>query len=113
MYVETFQEFVQRRGCQPLQLRNRWLFPDGAQSNGSDHLDPPADPDQRAKLQHEFASSKLEMLTARYSHIRTTIAEQARWHATGHGPSPDAAFPGWRDQLEAMAAEIEDLQRQV
>lgn len=56
--MQSFDDFCARHG-QPVQLRQRYLFPDGAQSNGREHLDPPSDPRALISLQIEYLTAKL------------------------------------------------------
>ena len=107
-YIESLQEFRERQCCTPMLLRDRYLFPNGAQSDGGySHIEPPSDPTALARLQHEYTTAKLAQVIKRYNQDREAIATQAQYHAMGAGPLPP---DGWQEHLATLAKEIEELQ---
>ena len=60
MEIESFQEFIARQGVgDPLMVRNRWLFSNGAQSDGHfSHGDPPDDPTALVRLKLAFVRAE-------------------------------------------------------
>lgn len=109
-FIEDIHEFTARMKCRPTWINNRWLFPNCAQSDGHEHLDPPEDPDARNLLRVEYLKAKLESTIAQYNTDRTAIGTQAEYHARGAGPAPEA---GWREHLARLASKIERLQSQL
>ncbi len=109
-FVESIQEFTQRMGCTPLHVRNRFLYPNGGQSNGHEHIDPPQDPIDLLRLRREYVVENLFQREKRYEAERGGIAEQLRYHGMGWGPMPPE---GWEAYLEELTAEIEKLREEL
>jgi len=109
-YIESIEEFAARQRCSPLAIRDRYLFPNGAQSDGHNHFEPPNDPAALATLRHEYLTAKLRLKVKRYNADRTAISEQARYHSMGAGPMPQ---PGWKEYLIKLAEDIEEIRAQL
>ena len=109
-YHEDIHEFSARMGCTPMLIRGRYVFPNGSLSDGSTHIEPPDDAIELAKIQYEYSKAKLDAAIKIYRQNKANIKEQALWHRMGAGPSPE---PGWREHLQKLADEIDQLQTQT
>ncbi len=110
-FFEDIHEFTARQGSKPLFVGNRYLFPNGAQSDGmGNHCDPPDDPGELAQLRFEFVRAKLENAKKRYRDDYTNIKESAEFHKMGAGPGP---APGWESYLKRAAQHIQRLETQL
>jgi hypothetical protein len=58
--TESYEDFAQRHGGDPVAVAGRYLFTDGAMSNGHNHIEPPTDPRTLIMLQVEYLTSKLK-----------------------------------------------------
>lgn len=59
MPTETFEEFAKRMACEYVEIGQRFIFANGAMSNGKNHLVPPTDSSALVQLQIEFLNGKL------------------------------------------------------
>ena len=59
---KTFKQFSDKHkhGGNPVEVRGRFLFPDGAMSNGHNHIEPPDEPRALITLQIEYLQAKLQ-----------------------------------------------------
>jgi hypothetical protein len=116
-YVENFEEFKQRMGCEFVVTKRRYLFENGAQSAAGTHSEPPEDPATLVKLKHEYASVKLDRAIKRYNRMKESVAEQLSYHAAGVGPAPPEGFEqylaGLADEIMALKAEVAELTHQL
>lgn len=104
-------EFAKKQGCKPVWVLDRWIFPNGAQSDGkNNHMDPPEDPIAVLQLRRLYTRAKLEATIEHYNNDRNAINTQAYYHQLGVGPPPE---PGWESHLEKYVAEIEELQAEL
>lgn len=126
LILERFEEFRERHssGGEPILIRDRWLFPDAAQSDGNfSHTEPPEDDDSMEwlGLRLEYLQARYEQAVAAYNQLRTSINTQANWHLRGSAPSVEQVFgPDWRSELkkafreaEKLALEVESVREQI
>lgn len=109
-YVENLNEFARRQRCKPLFVNARWLFPNGAQSDGVYHYEPPTDRVELTKLRAEFEQARLDELIADYRQIYTNVKRQLEFHKRGAGPMP---AEGWEEALKELSAAIDKQQALV
>ena len=77
-FYESFDEFKSRMESDCEFIRNRYLFRNGAQSNGDfAHIEPPANPSELAKLKKEFLKFRLDLAEAEFNDMKTYVEEQA------------------------------------
>ncbi|MCG3774703.1 MAG: hypothetical protein JW395_1527 [Nitrospira sp.] len=106
-YVEDFQEFVQRMGTKPVQVGARFVFINGANSDGHlDHREPSNIPAELTHWKHLYSKARLDQLRKEYESTRSNVAIQIQWFHTGAGPMPE---PGWREYLKKLRQEIDQL----
>jgi len=104
--VETLQMFTERQLSQPIKVNGRYLYSNGATSDGHVHREPPTNADAQLRLRHEYAEASLRVATHHFNNERSAIQEQLRFHQMGAGPLPQ---PGWETYLKDLAHEIEQL----
>ena len=108
--IEDYSEFCVRMGCPNRWVKNRWLFKNGAQSDGHYRLtEPPDDKSDLAKLKHEFIVAEITHYEERYRDVQKNVAIQSDYHSKGAGPSPDITMPGWEDYLNEITMKISTL----
>lgn len=119
-FIESFNEFKQRMGCDVLDVTGerfqspRHLFENGATSDGrTSHSEPPEDQPTLLSLKREYLAEKLNRLKKRYESLRADVGLQSTWFASGSGPHPDSQFPDWKKTLKAWGKEIAALKEQV
>jgi len=111
-YVENLEEFDQRMGCEKVYLpnQNRWIYSNGAQSDGNWHQEPPTDPRRLHALKIDFLNAKLRKVRGKYRQDRTAIAAQIEFYDSGAGPAPSK---GWEDHLKKLRREIHELESEL
>lgn len=117
-FIESFEEFRQRQSCEFIVTNSRYLFANGAQSNGQTyHGDPPTDPQALLSLRLEYLTAMLKREEGRFNRTQSYIISQGEIHAANAGPPVDPqAFVelemfqknvlGLREQLRANRAEL-------
>ena len=109
-HIEDHNEFTTRMACPNRWCKNRWLFKNGAQSDGHYRLtEPPEDKSDLAKLKHEFILAEITHYKERYSEVQKNVGIQSEYHMAGAGPSPDVTMPGWEDYLNEITMKISTL----
>lgn len=107
MQITTFDEFARSQPGQPVVSRGRYLWPNGATSDGNlDHYPPPADRYERLRTRKEYFAVRLQRDQRDYRDFRLFCEEQARlvrkYPSSSIMPPPtDAA-----ERLTAGAARI-------
>ncbi len=93
-YIESFLEFAQRMGSQPVATRQGHLFENGARSDGAwTHEEPPADEVVRLRRRIEFHNIRIVAMENRFRQIVSYIDTQTKWHEMGAGgPADPKAF---------------------
>jgi hypothetical protein len=121
VYIESREEFIARH-CEfvvldPNSFGQRMLFADGAVWHygiaNEYGQEPPTDPAPLLKLKHVFVSRKLDIATQQLREDCGRIRLQSEIHGSGHGSHPDHQFPGWREHIEKLVKQVEDLQQEV
>lgn len=72
---ENIDSFSKRMKADYVQTGGRYLFRNGAQSNGTDHIEPPDNPRLLINLQIEFLNAKLQEEEAAYEAATTPKRE--------------------------------------
>lgn len=107
MYIETFAEFKERMGCECFYVKQRYLFRNGGQSNGTLHLDPPADENSCLSLQREFLQFKHDSLVKQFNSIKQDAMNQASLsYKYKNLPTPDANAPKLLKHLQGIITRI-------
>jgi outer membrane murein-binding lipoprotein Lpp len=105
-----FQEFKELHG-EPIAINGRYLFADGALSDGSyQHSEPPFDPEQLAVMQHSYFKTKLDATLVRYRGTYQYILDQNKYFDMGAGPAPPEQAA---KDLEQMLGQVQELQAKV
>jgi hypothetical protein len=89
--ILDFREFQAMQGCDYVQSGrqgsrrtgewvNRWVFANGAWSDGSSHYDPPTDPKQLLQLRREYVQAKLEFECKEFREYKDWCTEQSNLH---------------------------------
>lgn len=81
-FYESFDEFKTRMDCDCEFLQDRWLFRNGATSDGHGyHIEPPThNPPQLKKLKREFLNFRLKKATDAFNDMQNYVAEQSHAH---------------------------------
>lgn len=113
-YIESYDEFQARMNCPFVTTGGRYLFANGAQSNGTDHLEPPADPLELLPLEIEYLAARLKTEERQFNECKRYIITQAQYYALNAGPAPaEEAFTDlerFQKNVLATREEIEDKQ---
>ena len=78
--IESFDEFAARHGGSPVEVRNQFIFADGATCRseyGDARAEPPADPASLLALQREYHRATAERAEATFYDARSRFSEQA------------------------------------
>ena len=112
MEIVTFDEFARNQDCERIWLHERYLFSNGAESDGNRmHNDPPDDEFDKLYLQQEFVSYKLEKETSAFNEFKNDClnrASMAQRYANLPGPTDDAT-----EQLLAGRVRIFKLRKEL
>ena len=112
--IENHSEFSIRMACPDRWVKNRWLFKNGAQSDGHYRLtEPPEDPSDLAKLKLEFVTSEIAHYKYEHSELVKYVGIQSEYHMRAAGPSPDTTMPGWEDHLNEIVMKVSVLKGQA
>lgn len=122
--IEEFDDFKQRMARtnidpehlfrKPMMVQHRWLFWNGARSDGNErHIEPPDEEIELLKLRVEYVEALLDKAVLRYRTLRHNVAEQAEYHKANAGASPDDQYPNWRQELERLGAKVESLSAEL
>jgi hypothetical protein len=109
MNIETLGEFRERMDCDYLIVKNRYLFRNGAQSDGHMHMEPPSDDNSRLLLQREFLQFKLDGLVRHFIDIKQDALNQAGLsYKYKNLPTPDANAPKVLKHLQGIIYRIRE-----
>ena len=108
MFVETFQEFKMRMGCECVAVKGRYLFRNGAQSDGElSHRDPPGELFARLKLEREFLQFNLDRKTKEFNTLKAEALEQSSLHRRySNLPSPSPQAPDALRRIQKVVFEL-------
>lgn len=109
-HIEDFAEFSIRMACPVRWAESRWVFKNGAQSDGHYGQSlPPEDKSDLTKLKHEIVTAEINYYRNRYSEVQKHVGIQSEYHMAGAGPSPDVTMPGWEKHLNEITMKISTL----
>jgi hypothetical protein len=110
-YIESFDEFALRMGCEYLRSRDSYLFENGGRSDGDRHSDPPTNAVEVLKLQIEYLEVQLKNEERKFGDCKQYIMTQAQYHLHGSGPAPREGAFGDLKQFQANVRRLrEDLE---
>jgi hypothetical protein len=92
--LENFSEFCERMNCEYIVGKKRFMFRNGARSDGHIvHEDPPEDEFERLAREREFLQTKLDRKIADFNEIQTQALDMAlnrqRFGTSVPGPHPN------------------------
>ena len=119
-FIESFDEFAQRMGCEYEWVENRYLFANGAESTGElgQHAEPPDYKWDRLLLRREFLQFRLDREIRRWHEFQQACLAQASAYrqSGGNVPPPphdaDEQLERGRERIEALTEQIEVLNKQ-
>lgn len=106
-FIESFSEFRARMGCPAIYTNDRYLFENGAQSDGHDrglhsHREPPDDKFSLLSLQAEYLRADLKKWETKFNQLLQYVERQTEYHEWNAGPAPE---PEALEELARLKAE--------
>ncbi len=87
-FIENFQEFKERMGCDCVRTEKGWIFENGGESDTQIHHDPPDDPAALLTRQVKFLRIKTRKAEEEFQQWQSNIVTQADYARHGAGPPP-------------------------
>jgi hypothetical protein len=112
---ETMEEFGARQPGKPVKLPELgiYMWPNGANSNGTGHSEAPEEPERIRNFRLMYLREKLRLATREYRSVQSEIANQIEFYAHDAGDSPNDRMPGWEEFLNKKSKEIEAMQNEI